>query len=67
MCIRDRVNYVTPVEGTQEAMEELDPDLAANELIFPTATTLDRLHSFKPLDEDEERQYQDLFQRVIGA
>ena len=61
------VNYVTPVDGAQEAMEELDADLAANELIFPTTATLDRLHSFKPLEEAEERQYQDLFQKVIGA
>jgi spermidine/putrescine transport system substrate-binding protein len=48
-------------------MEELDPDLASNELIFPTAQTLGQLHSFKPLDEAEEKQYQDLFQKVIGA
>ncbi len=48
-------------------MQDLDPELADNELIFPTKATLDSLHSFKPLDEDEERQYQDLFQKVIGA
>jgi len=61
------VNYVTPVEGTQEAMAELDPELAEDELIFPTEQTLGRLHSFKPLEEAEEREYQDLFQKVIGA
>ena len=61
------VNYVTPVDGAQEAMRDLDPELADNELIVPTQETLDRLHSFKPLEEDEERQYQDLFQKVIGA
>ncbi len=61
------VNYVTPVDGAQQAMEDIDTDLAANELIFPTSATLDMLHSFKPLDEGEERQYQDLFQKVIGA
>ncbi len=61
------VNYVTPVDGAQEAMEELDPDLATNELIFPTDATLGMLHSFKPLTEDEERTYQDMFQKVIGA
>jgi spermidine/putrescine transport system substrate-binding protein len=61
------VNYVTPVDGAQEAMAEIDPDLAENELIFPTEETLSRLHAFKPLEEAEERQYQDLFQKVIGA
>jgi spermidine/putrescine transport system substrate-binding protein len=61
------VNYVTPIDGAKAAMEELDPELAENQLIFPEKSTLDQLHSFKPLDEDEERQYQDLFQKVIGA
>jgi spermidine/putrescine transport system substrate-binding protein len=61
------VNYVTPVQGAQEAMEELDPELASNELIFPTEGTLSTLHSFKALDEGEEKEYQDLFQKVIGA
>ncbi len=61
------VNYVTPVQGAQEAMQEIDPELAANELIFPTAETLATLHSFKALDEGEEKEYQDMFQKVIGA
>jgi spermidine/putrescine transport system substrate-binding protein len=61
------VNYVTPVQGAQEAMEEIDADLAANELIFPTEATLSSLHVFKALDEGEEKEYQDLFQAVIGA
>jgi spermidine/putrescine transport system substrate-binding protein len=61
------VNYVTPVQGAQDAMQDLDPDLASNELIFPTEKTLSTLHSFKSLDEGEEKEYQDLFQKVIGA
>lgn len=61
------VNYVTPVEGAKAEMEQLDPDLARTELIFPTEQTLSRLHAFKPLEEAQEREYQDLFQRVIGA
>jgi spermidine/putrescine transport system substrate-binding protein len=61
------VNYVSPVQGAQDAMEEIDPELASNELIFPTEETLSTLHSFKALDEGEEKEYQDLFQQVIGA
>ena len=61
------VNYVTPVEGAQAAMEDLDAELARNELVFPTEQTLSRLHSFKPLEEAQEREYQELFQKVIGA
>jgi spermidine/putrescine transport system substrate-binding protein len=61
------VNYVTPVDGTKAAMQDVDAELASNELIFPTAKTLSQLHSFKPLDQAEEKKYQDLFQKVIGA
>jgi spermidine/putrescine transport system substrate-binding protein len=61
------VNYVTPVEGAQESMRDIDAELADNELIFPSEQTLSTLHSFKVLDESEEKEYQDLFQAVIGA
>jgi spermidine/putrescine transport system substrate-binding protein len=65
--VADYVNYVTPVKGAQDAMRDLDAELADNELIFPTEQTLGTLHSFKVLDEGEEKEYQDLFQKVIGA
>ena len=61
------VNYITPVEGAQEAIAEIDPSLAENELIFPTSETLDKTFDFKALTPEEEREYQDLFQSVIGA
>jgi spermidine/putrescine transport system substrate-binding protein len=61
------VNFISPVEGAQEAMEEIDPELAEDELIFPTAQTLENTFEFKVLDEEEEQQYQELFQAVIGA
>jgi len=34
------VNYITPVNGAQEAAAEEDPELAENQLIFPNADTL---------------------------
>ncbi len=34
--IAEYVNYVTPVEGVKEILEERDPELARNQLIFPT-------------------------------
>jgi spermidine/putrescine transport system substrate-binding protein len=61
------VNYVCPVEGAAEAAKEIDPELAANQLIFPGPETLAQLHNFKNLDEAEEKTYQDMFQAVIGA
>jgi spermidine/putrescine transport system substrate-binding protein len=61
------VNFVTPVEGAQEEMREIDEELAEDPLIFPDDETVANLHAFKALDEAEEREYQDMFQRVIGA
>ena len=34
--IAEYVNYVTPVSGVKEILAERDPELARNELIFPT-------------------------------
>ena len=61
------VNYITPVEGAKEAIAEIDESLTENELIFPTEATLSQTFEFKPLDEQEEQQYEELFQGVIGA
>jgi spermidine/putrescine transport system substrate-binding protein len=61
------VNYITPVDGAQEAMQDVDPELVEYELIFPSDELLSNTWQFKDLDEQEERRYQDAFQRVIGA
>ncbi|BFU46837.1 spermidine/putrescine ABC transporter substrate-binding protein [Krasilnikovia sp. MM14-A1004] len=61
------VNYICPVEGAQSAMEKIDPELAANPLIFPTRGLLARAGEFMPLTQPESRLYNDKFQAVIGA
>jgi spermidine/putrescine transport system substrate-binding protein len=61
------VNYICPVKGAQEEMEKIDPELAANPLIFPTQDTLSSAKVFMALNEAEERIYEDKFQQVIGA
>jgi len=61
------VNYITPVDGAQEAMEDVDPELVAFDLIFPPDEMLAGTFDFKQLDEEEEEEYQNLFQGVIGA
>jgi spermidine/putrescine transport system substrate-binding protein len=61
------VNYICPVTGAKEAMEKIDPDLAANPLIFPDEALLSKAKVFKALSEDEEREYESAFQKVIGA
>jgi spermidine/putrescine transport system substrate-binding protein len=61
------VNFITPVEGAQEAMKDIDPELADNPLIFPDEDTLARASNFKAVDEEQERSYEQQFQQVIGA
>ncbi|WFE44857.1 spermidine/putrescine ABC transporter substrate-binding protein [Verrucosispora sp. WMMD1129] len=61
------VNYICPVQGAQAEMEKIDPELAANPLIFPDETMLARSRVFMALDEQQEREYESKFQQVIGA
>src|SRR3954467_4857744 len=61
------VNYVTPVIGAQQEMQKIDPKLATNELIFPSAATRTKLHPYVTLTPAEERQMNDAMQKVIGA
>ncbi len=61
------VNYICPVVGAQEEMRRVDPELAANPLVFPDDATLARLTVFRGLDEKTERRYNDAFQKVSGA
>jgi spermidine/putrescine transport system substrate-binding protein len=59
------VSYVASIDGTKEAIVDIDPALAENPLIFPDEATLARAHAFKTLDEEEERQFNELFQDLI--
>ncbi|MER7275505.1 spermidine/putrescine ABC transporter substrate-binding protein [Dactylosporangium sp. NPDC000244] len=61
------VNYICPVQGAQEAMQKIDPELATNPLIFPDSATLAKTHSFKALTEDEDKKYAAKFEAVSGA
>ncbi len=59
------VNYVCPVQGAQEEMQKIDPELAKSEWIFPTEEILDKSYVFRPLTPEEQVQYTDAFGRVI--
>ena len=61
------VNYICPVEGARAAAEKIDPELAANPLIFPDATVTAKAKGFMALDEATEKAYEQKFQAVIGA
>jgi spermidine/putrescine transport system substrate-binding protein len=58
------VNYVPPVKGAREILEDSDPEIAENDLIFPD---LSQAHNFKTFSEDEEAEIESAFQRAIGA
>ena len=60
------VNYITPVQGAQEAMAKIAPELVDNELIFPTAETQKKLHVFRNLTPAEETEFTDAFQKAAG-
>ena len=49
------VNYVTPVNGAQAAMQKIDPKLASDQLIFPDAATRAKIHPYVDLTASEER------------
>jgi spermidine/putrescine transport system substrate-binding protein len=65
--VEDYVNYISPVKGSREALLKDDPEIAKNELIFPSADVLARSHGFRGLSEDEETRYNQQFQSLIGA
>ena len=60
------VQYISPVQGAQEAMKKVDPALVDNEWIFPTAETLDRSFVFMELTAEQDLAYQREFQKAIG-
>lgn len=59
------VNYITPVEGAQEAAVAIDPELAENQLIFPNSDTLATTSIFRGLTAQEENEFQSAFQSVL--
>ncbi|MFC6288485.1 PotD/PotF family extracellular solute-binding protein [Nocardioides sp. GCM10027113] len=61
------VNYICPVEGAEEAMEQVDPSLVGNPLIFPSEEDLAQTFAFMPLDTKTREQYDKQFNAVIGA
>ncbi len=61
------VNYICPVDGAQAEMEKIDPELAANQLIFPDESVLSTSKVFMALNEAQERIFEQKFQQVIGA
>jgi spermidine/putrescine transport system substrate-binding protein len=67
--MRDTTSLVMAGMGinpTDQTLEE-HQQVVDNELIFPSEELLANAFDFKPLNEEEQTQYQDAFQAVIGA
>ena len=65
--IEKYVNYVSPVKGTKEVLLKSDPELANNELIFPseefTANCFNQVSP--PGDPAEVTKVEEAFQNVV--
>jgi spermidine/putrescine transport system substrate-binding protein len=53
--IAEYVNYVTPVEGVKEVLAKRDPELASNQLIFPSSSFTKKC-SATPVFKSEEEE-----------
>jgi spermidine/putrescine transport system substrate-binding protein len=60
------VQYISPVQGAQEAMAAIDPELVENPWIFPDAATLANSYVFMQLTDAQDIEYQRAFQKAIG-
>jgi len=61
------VNYITPVDGAQEAMAAIAPELVDNQLIFPNEATLSQVAFFRTLTAEEDEDYNARFLEVAGV
>jgi spermidine/putrescine transport system substrate-binding protein len=64
--IAEYVNYVTPVEGVQEILQEKDPELAENDLIFPSASFTKKCSNTPILKGEEEQKVVQAFDAVLN-
>ncbi len=60
------VQYVCPVAGAQEAMEEIDPNLVEDKWIFPTPELLDTVSEFMYLGVETRVTYDRQFQKAVN-
>ncbi len=61
------VNYICPVQGAQDEMVALDPDLAANPLIFPDQSLLNRCYQFPTLPNADDESLRTEFNAFARA
>jgi spermidine/putrescine transport system substrate-binding protein len=59
--------YMTPVDGAQDAITEIDSSLAEEPLIFPNEEILAAARGVKAFSEDEERTVTEAFAASVGV
>jgi spermidine/putrescine transport system substrate-binding protein len=59
--------YITPVQGAEEAMEQIDPSLVGEPLVFPTEEDLQNTFAFENVDIKTREEYDAAFNQIIGA
>jgi spermidine/putrescine transport system substrate-binding protein len=64
--VADYVTFIPPVKGTQEAMQEVNPENVDNPLIFPSEADWAHLHPFRTLTAEEDNRYSTAFQNALG-
>jgi spermidine/putrescine transport system substrate-binding protein len=64
--IAEYVNYVTPVEGVKEVLAKRDPELAKNQLIFPSASFTKKCSGTPVLEGEEEQKVIKAFNAVLN-
>ena len=60
------VLYMTPVQGTQEALAAIDPALAEEPLIFPSDEILANAYAYKAFSEEDEQTVADAYAAAVG-
>lgn len=60
------VQYVTPVAGAREAMDQIDPELAANTLVFPDEEMSARVFDMRTISAEEDNRYAQAYQKALG-
>jgi spermidine/putrescine transport system substrate-binding protein len=59
--------YLSDVKGAGDELAKLAPDLAKSELVNPPQDLRARLHVFRALTDEEETEFNRIFQDAIGA
>jgi spermidine/putrescine transport system substrate-binding protein len=61
------VNYVTPVEGVQEVLQKTEPEVAENDLIFPSSSFTKNCSPTPTLEGKEEKNVLKAFDEVLNG